>query len=209
MLTKKSSIFLLAAALLSAPLTVAAQGKGTPADKGGGGVSAESLITRYGPLAGPWAPNNANATSLVNGLRSGGQISLYGPMLEVRLESAPTTKPPRCVPTPLKPCPSTTTTPTVAPTKVIVMSTITFTSPIGGTGQGGVDVALGLAQADATKNHKLVLPLTPEQLRAALLGGTVRTAPGASSTVTFQGVLVLRGQGGWGEVAKTLNLELP
>lgn len=206
MLTRKSSILLLAAALLSVPLTVAAQGKG--AEKGGG-VSPESLITRYSPLAGPWAPNNANATSLVNGLRGGNQISLYGPMLEVKLETPPATKPRPCVPTPLKPCPQTSTTPTAAPKVTIMMGTITFSSPIGGTGLGGVDSALSLAQADATKNHKLVLPLTPEQLKAALLGGTVRTAPGASSTVTFTGVLVLRGQGGWGEVAKALNLELP
>ena len=204
MLSKKSSILLLAGALLSVPLTLAAQGKGT--DKGGS-VSPESLITRYGPLAGPWAPNNGNATSLVNGLRSGNQVSLYGPMLEVKLESAPATKPRPCIPTPLKPCPPATTT--SAPTKVIVMGTVTFSSPIGGTGPGGVDIALGLAEGDATKNHKLSLPLAPEQLRAALLGGTVRTAPGAGSTVTFTGVLVLRGKGGWGEVAKALNLELP
>ena len=206
MLTRKWSIVLLAAALFSVPLTVAAQGKG------GAPAPTESLITRYAPLAGPWAPDNANATSLVNGLRGGNPISLYGPLLEVKLEYPPAPTKPRCVPTPLKPCPpgSTSSTPTsTQPKKVIVMDTITFTSPIGGTGQGGVDVALGLAQADATKNHKLVLPLTPEQLRAALLGGTVRTAPGASSTVTFQGVLVLRGQGGWGEVAKKLNVELP
>ena len=208
MLTRKSSILLLAAALLSVPLTVAAQGKGTPADKGGG-VSAESLITRYGPLAGPWAPNNGNATSLVNGLRGGNQVSLYGPMLEVKLENPPATKPRPCVSTPLKPCPQTSATPTSAPKITIVMGTIAFSSPIGGTGLGGIDNALALAEGDATKNHKLSLPLTPEQLRAALLGGTVRTAPGASSTVTFTGVLVLRGKGGWGEVAKALNLELP
>ena len=204
--TTKASILLLAAALLSVPLTVAAQGKG-------GGATSESLITRYGPLAGPWAPSNGNATSLVNGLRSGNQISLYGPLLEVKLEYPPTppaTKPRPCIPTPLKPCPPTTTTaaPKPEPTKVIVMGTVSFTSPIGGTGLGGVDSALALAEGDATKNHKLALPLTPEQLKAALLGGTVRTAPGASSTVTFTGILVLRGKGGWGEVAKALNLDL-
>lgn len=199
MLIRESSILLLAGALLSVPLTAAAQGKGAAA-------SAESLITRYGPLAGPWAPNNANATSLVNGLRSGNPISLYGPLLELKVTTptTPTTKPRPCIPTPLKPCPPVTTAP--APQKVIVMDTVTFTSPIGGTGQGGVDIALALAQGDATKNHNLSLPLTPEQLKAALLGGTVRTAPGASSTVTFTGVLVLRGKGGWGEVAKELNL---
>jgi hypothetical protein len=204
MLIRKSSILLLAAALLGVPLTVAAQAKG--GDKGGG-ASVESLITRYGALAGSWAPNNANATSLVNGLRSGSQISLYGPLLELKSEpTAPTTKPRPCIPTPLKPCPP--ATPAPAPKQVVVMDTITFTSPIGGIGGGGVDNALALAQGDATKNHSLTLPLTPEQLKAALLGGTVRTAPGASSRVTFTGVLVLRGQGGWGEVAKALNLEL-
>jgi hypothetical protein len=207
MLIRESSILLLAAALLGVPLTVSAQAKG--GDKGGGGASTESLITRYSPLAGSWAPSNANATSLVNGLRSGSQISLYGPLLELKSEpTAPTstTKPRPCIPTQFKPCPP--ATPAPAPKQVIVMDTITFTSPIGGTGVGGVDIALALAQGDATKNQKLTLPLTPEQLKAALLGGTVRTAPGASSRVTFTGVLVLRGQGGWGEVAKALNLEL-
>jgi hypothetical protein len=229
MFAKKASILLIAGAALSLPLMASAQGKGgvtsTAAGKGGV-VSSETLITRYGALAGSWSLNNSNpagnATSLVNGVRSGGTISLYGPMLELELPPAPppTTPPPpppSCVPTPLKPCPPTTlksTTPTAPKTTTtvqpkIVYKTISFDSPIGGTGYGNVDTALALAEADATKNKQLKLPLTPEQLKAALLGGTVRTAPGAPSTVTFTGILALREKGnGWGEVAKALNLEL-
>ena len=214
MLIRESSILLLAAALVSVPLTVAAQGK-APTDTAakGGVVSVDTLVSRYSPLAGPWSLSSnpsSNATSLVNGVRNGGTVSLYGPMLEVKVENPPpTTKPRPCIPTPLKPCPPTTqSTSTGTPKIVIVMNTITFNSPLPGQGYGNIDVALALAEADATKNHHLTLPLTPEQLKAALLGGTVKTAPGATSTVTFQGVLALRAKGGWGEVAKTLNLEL-
>lgn len=229
MFAKKASILLMVGAALSLPLTVAAQGKGvtsTAASKGGV-VSVETLVTRYEPLAGSWSLNSANpksnATSLINGVRNGATISLYGPMLELELPPAPPPPPSSCVPTPLKPCPPTTggtkpgtttttasksTTTTTAQPKMVYKA-ISFDSPIGGTGYGNVDIALALAEADATKNKQLKLPLTPEQLKAALIGGTVRTAPGVSSTVTFTGVLALRGQGsGWGEVAKALNLEL-
>ena len=221
MFAKKASILLIVGAAFSLPLTAAAQGKGvtsTAAGKGGV-VSVEGLITRYSPLAGSWSPNNsnptANPTSLVNGVRNGGSISLYGPMLEVVLPPAPPKSPPPPPPAcKMPPCPPTTATRTTSTTTTaaqpkIVYNTITFDSPIGGTGYGNVDIALALAEADATKNKQLNLPLTPEQLKAALLGGTVRTAPGVSSTVTFTGVLALRAKGsGWGEVAKTLNLEL-
>ena len=211
MLIKKSSIFLVVGALLFIPLTVGAQGKAaTDTAAKGGVVSVDTLITRYAGLAGPWAANNGNSTSLVNGVRSGGTINLYGPMLELKPEypatTTTTTKTRPCVPTPIKPCPP---APKPEPKMVIVMGTISFTSPLAGQGYGNIDIALALAEADATKNNKLVLPLTPEQLKAALLGGTVRIAPGATSMVTFQGVLTLRANGGgWGEVAKTLNLEL-
>jgi hypothetical protein len=56
MFAKKASILLIAGAALSLPLMASAQGKGgvtsTAAGKGGV-VSSETLITRYGALAGP------------------------------------------------------------------------------------------------------------------------------------------------------------
>jgi|SRR5688572_7358150 len=223
MFAKKASILLIAGAALSLPLTAAAQGKGvtsTAAGKGGV-VSVDTLITRYSPLAGPWSLNNsnpaANATSLVNGVRNGASISLYGPMLELELPPAP---PPTSPPPPppmckMPPCPPTaapkptTTAPKTTAQPKIVYKTITFDSPIGGTGYGNVDIALALAEADFRGKVSSATSATPEQLKAALLGGTVRTAPGASTTVTFSGVLALRAKGeGWGEVAKTLGFEL-
>jgi len=45
---------------------------------------------------------------------------------------------------------------------------------------------------------------TPEQLRAAMIGGTVRTANG---DVALQGVLRLRSQGmGWGQIAHAVGV---
>ena len=45
---------------------------------------------------------------------------------------------------------------------------------------------------------------TPQQLQAALMGGTATTAHGS---VKLQGVLQLRSQGmGWGEIAHTLGI---
>ena len=82
--------------------------------------------------------------------------------------------------------------------------TTTFTPATGKLGWGNVFVSLALAQAELT-NAGISNP-TPDQLVAALNGGTVTVD---SKTVALSGVLALRAGGqGWGQIARTLNVRL-
>jgi hypothetical protein len=51
---------------------------------------------------------------------------------------------------------------------------------------------------------------TPEQLQAALTGGTITTGTGATATTTqLNGILTMRSQGmGWGQIAQKLGTKL-
>ena len=51
-------------------------------------------------------------------------------------------------------------------------------------------------------------PTSPQQLQAALTGGTITTGTGATATTTqLQGVLTMRSQGmGWGQIAQKQGL---
>jgi hypothetical protein len=72
-------------------------------------------------------------------------------------------------------------------------------------GYGNVDIALGLAKASLAE-HGIRNP-TPEQIKAALNGGTVITKSG--QRVNLPGVLKLRASGmGWGEVAHKLGVKV-
>jgi len=72
-------------------------------------------------------------------------------------------------------------------------------------GYGNVDLALGLAKASLAE-HGIHNP-TPEQIRAALNGGTVTTKSG--QRVTLPGVLKLRASGmGWGQIAHKLGVKV-
>lgn len=72
-------------------------------------------------------------------------------------------------------------------------------------GYGNVDLALGLAKASLAE-HGIHKP-TPEQIKAALNGGTVTTKSG--QRVTLPGVLKLRASGmGWGQVAHKLGVKV-
>lgn len=72
-------------------------------------------------------------------------------------------------------------------------------------GYGNVDLALGLAQASLAE-HGIHNP-TPEQIKAALNGGTITTKSG--QRVTLPGVLKLRASGmGWGQVAHKLGVKV-
>jgi len=71
-------------------------------------------------------------------------------------------------------------------------------------GFGNVNISLALAQASLT-NLGITNP-TPEQIKAALTGGSVTTSKG---TTTLPGILTLRSEGkGWGVIAKSLDLNL-
>jgi len=69
---KNKAVLLLASALLAMPGVIQAQGVTPTAAGKGGAVSADGLVKRYQTLAG----SEANAKSLVNGLRTGADISL-------------------------------------------------------------------------------------------------------------------------------------
>jgi hypothetical protein len=95
--------------------------------------------------------------------------------------------------------------------------TATFT-PTGNLGYGEAYIALALA-AEALRNAGVTGCATPDQWKAVLLGGPL-SASGSSSTATsssassssssnFPGILALRSQGqGWGQIAKTTNVQL-
>jgi hypothetical protein len=83
--------------------------------------------------------------------------------------------------------------------------TTTFTPRTGKLGYGNVDIALSLAKASLAENG-IVKP-TPEQIRAALNGGTITTRSGQS--VSLPGVLELRASGmGWGKIAQEHGFKL-
>lgn len=72
-------------------------------------------------------------------------------------------------------------------------------------GYGNVDIALGLAKASLLERG--IRNPTPDQIEAALNGGTVMTRSG--ERVRLSGVLKLRASGlGWGQVAHKLGFEL-
>ena len=79
-------------------------------------------------------------------------------------------------------------------------SSASFTPPTGKMGYGNVDNALALAEA-SLKQQGITKP-TPEQLKAALVGGTVNGRK-------LDGVLAMRAAGdGWGQIAQSLGVKL-
>ena len=83
--------------------------------------------------------------------------------------------------------------------------TTTFTPPTSKMGYGNVDIALSLAKASLAEEG--IRNPTPEQIRAALAGGTVTTKSG--QRVALPGVLKQRASGmGWGKVAQANGFKL-
>jgi hypothetical protein len=82
-------------------------------------------------------------------------------------------------------------------------TTVVIDPPTQKMGYGNVDNALALAEASL----KGIAEPTPEQLKAALIGGSVKTDSG--STVKLDGVLQMRADGmGWGQIANALGFRL-
>lgn len=80
---------------------------------------------------------------------------------------------------------------------------VTFTPPTKPMGYGNITRALDFANRDLAVAG--ITDPTPEQVRAALMGGTVINAQGQATTM--DGVLQLRSQGmGWGQIAHQLNI---
>ena len=79
---------------------------------------------------------------------------------------------------------------------------LSFTPPTRPMGYGNITHALDLSSRQLAALG--ITDPTAEEIRAAMLGGTVTTPQGE---VTLQGVLALRSQGmGWGQIAHTLGL---
>jgi hypothetical protein len=80
-----------------------------------------------------------------------------------------------------------------------------FTPPTDPMGYGNVDISLALAKATLA-SHGIRNP-TSEEIKAALVGGTITAKSG--ERVTLPGVLTLRAQGlGWGQIAQKHGFKL-
>jgi hypothetical protein len=87
----------------------------------------------------------------------------------------------------------------------LTTSSVTFTPATGSLGYGNINIALSLTKADLTRQG--IFNPTPAQLAAALNGGTITTANGA--TVVMAGILAQRKAGlGWGQIANTMGVTL-
>lgn len=120
-----------------------------------------------------FAGSAENAARLVNGLRAGSTVTL------VTATAAGATG-------------------TNAGISTSASTGLSFTPPTRPMGWGNVRHALTLAQGELAAQG--IGNPTPDQLHAALMGGSVITADGR--TTSLPGILVLRSQGmGWGQVA--------
>jgi|SRR5262245_24810681 len=108
----------------------------------------------------------------------------------------------------------TTTTPSSTPgaAPITTTTTTTITPPTGQMGHGNVYISLALAKQQLGQMG--ITQPTPEQLQAALTGGTITqtTGTGAAATTTYtkmQGILTMRSQKmGWGQIAQKLGTKL-
>jgi hypothetical protein len=106
--------------------------------------------------------------------------------------------------TPITLTTTTPATPGAAPT----VTTTVITPPTGQMGHGNVFISLALAKQQLSQMG--ISQPTPEQLQAALTGGTITTGTGTAATTTqLQGILTMRSQGmGWGQIAQTQGTKL-
>lgn len=104
----------------------------------------------------------------------------------------------------------TTTTPSSTPGTgpVITTTTTRINPPTGKMGFGNVFISLALAKQQLGQLG--ITQPTPEQLQAALTGGTITTGTGTTATSTnLQGILTMRSQNmGWGQIAQKLGFKL-
>jgi hypothetical protein len=102
----------------------------------------------------------------------------------------------------------TTTTPAATTGAAPTVTTTVITPPTGQMGHGNVFISLALAKQQLGQMG--ISQPTPEQLQAALTGGTITTGTGATATTTqLQGILTMRSQGmGWGQIAQQQGTKL-
>ena len=108
----------------------------------------------------------------------------------------------------------TTTTPSTTPggLPVTTTTTTTITPPTGQMGHGNVYISLALAKQQLGQIG--ITEPTPQQLQAALTGGTITQTTGTgaaatTTTTTLRGILTMRSQHmGWGKIAQELGTKL-
>src|SRR4029450_7526412 len=102
----------------------------------------------------------------------------------------------------------TTTTPATTPGAAPTVTTTVITPPTGQMGYGNVFTSLALAKQQLGQLG--ISQPTPQQLQAALTGGTITTGTGTTVTTTnLQGILTMRSQHmGWGQIAHKLGTKL-
>jgi len=212
---KNKAILLFVSALLALPGAIQAQGVTPTAAGKGGTVTTEGLVKRYQGLAG----GEGNATSLVNGLRTGADITLTGittetvtvtkdvPVYEeVPVYATKTTTAP-CVPFKIGPnglpvmCTTTTQVQTGTEQKLVrtdhITTTETVTKPVTLTFSPGPAAPMGFGNVDiaiALTEAKLNPNAAPNpvQLRDALMEILNKRAGGQ----------------GWGEIANAYGFQL-
>ena len=109
---------------------------------------------------------------------------------------------------------STTTTPSSVQGGIPVTTTTTtmITPPTGHMGFGNVYISLALAKQQLSTLG--ITQPTPEQVQAALTGGTITQTTGTGTTATttttnLQGILTMRSQNmGWGQISQKLGFKL-
>lgn len=108
----------------------------------------------------------------------------------------------------------TTTVPSTTPggLPTITTTTTVITPPTGHMGHGNVYISLALAKQQLSSLG--ISQPTPQQLQAALTGGTITQTTGSGTTATItpirlDGILTLRSQKmGWGQIAQKLGYKL-
>jgi len=124
----------------------------------------------------------SNSNTVVNGLRNGSPITLTTTTL------------------------TSSNTPGAAP--IPTTTTTIINPPTGKMGYGNVFTSLALAKQQLGQLG--ISQPTPQQLQAALTGGTITTGTGTTATTTnLQGILTMRSQHmGWGQIAQKLGTKL-
>ena len=95
---------------------------------------------------------------------------------------------------------------------ITTTTTTVITPPTGHMGFGNVYISLALAKQQLSSLG--ITQPTPEQLQAALTGGTITQTTGSGTTATttmtrLDGILTLRSQNmGWGQIAQKLGYKL-
>ena len=229
---KNKAMLLIASGVLSMPVLIQAQGVTPTAASKGGAVGAEHIVARYTTFTG----GEANAKSVVNGLRNGANITLTGPgpdepvfgqvqvgtkqvQVGVTLEPVYQTQPVYQIQ--LRPCPPPQLPTIMCPTKVQVGTQqvqvgtrevpVYETQPVFETRQTGTKPGQPISM---TFSPGPAAPMGFGNVDIALALTEARMRPNATPSPTeLKGSLLeilgkRAGGEGWGEIAKAYGFEL-